>query len=162
MGIRFFSDKNRPVHLGPFPLERFKRVDHAPQDACPKMTQLSFRGHSEMSIISAMGEYQAMLDAIRDGLVNKAVADIPSDPLDRAQHMKSFGYFCDAAMVGICKLPQAAVLPEPILNPDIDRLAQDLRTKQTKTLASGIDLIMADLRESMEAPPRGIQVGGER
>jgi len=40
-----------------------------------------------------------------------------------------------------------------VRNPDIDRLAQDLRTRQTKTLASGIDLIMADLKESMEAPP---------
>ena len=36
--------------------------------------------------------------------------------------------------------------------PNIDRLAEDLRTKQTTTLAAGIDMIMADLKESMEAP----------
>lgn len=38
----------------------------------------------------------------------------------------------------------------------IDRVAQDLRTRQTKTLASGIDMIRADLKVTMEAPPKGI------
>ncbi|MEL6207823.1 MAG: 2-oxoacid:acceptor oxidoreductase family protein, partial [Pseudomonadota bacterium] len=38
-----------------------------------------------------------------------------------------------------------AMLATPVRNPDIDRLAHDLRTRQTKTLAAGIDMIMADL-----------------
>ncbi|MBR9864388.1 MAG: 2Fe-2S iron-sulfur cluster binding domain-containing protein, partial [Rhodobacteraceae bacterium] len=38
-------------------------------------------------------------------------------------------------------------------NPDVDRLAETLRSKQVKTLASGIDVILAGLRESMKAPP---------
>jgi reductive dehalogenase len=44
-------------------------------------------------------------------------------------------------------------LCNPISNPDIDDLAEILRSKQTKTLAAGIDVVMAELRESMSAPP---------
>ena len=60
------------------------------------------------SIVNAMGEYQAMLDAIRDGLVNKAKAGCPDDPQERADHLKAFGYFSDASMVGTCLLPDEA------------------------------------------------------
>lgn len=158
MTLRFFTDAARPVHLGPYPLERLTRSDNPPDlDAVPPMRPLSFeRPDKPTSIVNAMGEYQAMLDAIRDGLVNKARAECPEDPLERTNHLKAFGYFNDSAMVGACLLPDAALLESPFRNPDIDRLAHDLRTRQTKTLASGIDMIMADLKESMEAPPTSI------
>jgi len=157
MGLRFFSDKDRPVHLGPYPLERLARQDTADPSNVPPMPALSFRrSDAPHSIVNAMGEYQAMLDAIRDGLVNRARAVIPADPQTRANHLKAFGYFSDASMVGIGPVPVVALLDQPRRNPDIDRLAHDLKTRQTKTLASGIDMIMADLKESMEAPPRGI------
>ena len=103
-----------------------------------------------------MSEYQAMMDAIRGGLINKARAVCPEDLLERGNHLKAFGYFSDAAMVGVCRLPDEAHLAASYRNPDIDRLARELRTRQTKTLASGIDMIMADLKESMEAPPSTI------
>jgi len=144
--------------MGPYPTERLRRLD-GPADlsAVPPMQSLSFRRpEAPESIVNAMGEYQAMLDAIRDGLVNRAVAEIPDDPVERANHLKGFAHFNDASMVGICRLTPEALLAEPIVNPDIDRLAEDLRTRQTKTLASGIDVIMADLKESMEAPPSSI------
>ncbi len=158
MTIRFFSDKSRPVHLGPYPCERLARLSAMPDLAgVPATTPLSFdRPADPRSIVNAMREHQAMLDAIRDGLVNGAVADAPTDPLERANHLKAFGYFADAAVVGTCLLPNAARLDQPYLNPDIGRLAHDLKTRQTKTLASGIDMIMADLKESMEAPVTGI------
>ncbi len=157
MPLRFFSDKRRPVHLGPFPLERLARLDPGalpdPADI-PAFKSLNFRRpDTPQSIVNAMGDYQAMMDAIRGGLINKTRADGPDDPGARARHIKSFGYFSDAAMVGIAALPPSARLATPVRNPDIDRLAQDLRTKQTKTLASGIDMIMADLRDAMQAPP---------
>ena len=157
MGLRLFSDKKRPVHLGPYPLESLRRGPMPDLDRVAQMPDMTFRRPQEPeSIVNAMGEYQAMLDAIRDGLVNKAVSDITDDPIQRAEHLKSFGYFNDASMVGICRMPDAAVLKTPRRNPDIDRLAEDLRTRQTKTLASGIDVIMADLRDSMQAPPTTI------
>jgi len=158
MNQRFFSAKNRPVHLGPYPVEKLKRQSVMPDLASmPEMENLSFRRpEAPESIVNAMGEYQAMLDAIRDGLVNKAIAEIPTDPAQRSEHLKAFGFFSDASMIGICELSQTSILYQAIHNPDIARLAEDLKTRQTKTLASGIDVIMADLKESMEAPPSTI------
>ncbi|MGQ7844684.1 reductive dehalogenase [Granulosicoccus sp. 3-233] len=155
---RFFSSKNRPPHLGPYPVELLARSgDCAVHVDVPAMQPLSFeRAEQPHSIVNAMREHQAMLDAIRSGLVNNAMAETPSDPQERSNHLKSFGYFADAAVVGICQLPQSARLDSPVANADVERLAHDLQTTQTKTLASGIDMIMADLKESMEAELPGI------
>ena len=151
---KLFSDKNRLPHFGPFPLERLERKETCDLSAVPPMTSLSFdRADDPSSIINAMADYQAMMDAIRDGLVNKTRSTIPADLAERANHLKSFGYFSDASMVGVARLSDEMRLETSRRNPDIDRLAEDLRTKQTQTLASGIDVIMADLKESMEAPP---------
>ncbi len=157
MGARFFSTKNRPFHLGPYPLERLKRRAEVDLSAAPAFQPLDFRRlNTPHSLVNAMGEYQAMMDVLRAGLVNKVAASAPSDQAERARHMKAFGYFQDASMMGICPLPAGARLAEPVSNPDIDRLAEDIRTKQTKTLASGIDVIMAELKESIAAPPSSI------
>ena len=158
MSFRFFSDKDRPVHMGPYPNELLTRLKTSPDfDAVPAMEQLRFeRAQDPTSIVNAMREHQAMLDAIRDGLVNKAIAQAPTDPTERANHLKAFGYFSDAAVVGGCLLPRPALLETPFQNPDVARLAHDLKTRQTKTLASGIDMIMADLKESVEAAPTEI------
>ena len=85
MGLRFFSDRDRPVHLGPYPLERLtRRDDLSGHSAVPPMGALAFsRPDMPQSIINAMGDYQAMLDAIRDGLVNRATAVIPEDKVER-------------------------------------------------------------------------------
>lgn len=158
MGIKFFSDKSRPVHMGPYPLERLERGPMPDMLALPLDRQLSFdRPEQPESIVNAMGEFQAMMDALRDGLVNGAQSEVPIDPIDRANHMKSFGYFNDVSMAGVGPVVAEAVLEIPRRNPEIDRLAHALKTRQTKTLAAGIDLIMADLKESMEAPPSSIE-----
>ena len=151
---KLFSDRNRPVHLGPYPLERLARTDVAPDlGRIPPMRPVSFhRPDAPHSIVNAMAEYQAMLDAIRIGLVGKVRSACPEDLQVRADHLKAFGYFSDASMAATCALTPSCLLPEPFRNPDVDRLADDLRTRQTKTLAAGIDMIMADLKESMEAP----------
>ena len=156
MGMRFFSDKNRPVHMGRYPLERLARQASIPDlTAVKPMQSLSFHHPDKPeSIVNAMGEFQAMMDTIRDGFINPAVSEIPADPAERANHLKAFGYFNDASMMGCGPLPPEAMLPAPRRNPDIDRLAHALKTRQTKTLASGIDLIMADLKDSMEAAPK--------
>lgn len=144
--------------MGPYPVERLVRQKQVDLTQVPSSASVSF-DHPEApeSIVNAMREYQAMMDAIRDGLVNKVRSEIPSDPLERANHLKSFGYFNDASMIGICPLASDDLLPDPVTNPEIERLAKALKTRQTKTLASGIDVIMADLKESMEAPPSSIE-----
>ena len=154
MGMRFFSTKDRPFHMGPYPLERLKRRASMPDlSVVPHSRPLDFRDlQTPHSLVNAMGEYQAMMDAIREGVVNPTPATAPHDVQERANHMKAFGYFQDTSMIGICELPESALLAKPTRNADIDRLANDIRTKQTKTLASGIDQIMAALKESIEAP----------
>ncbi|MEN8741038.1 MAG: 4Fe-4S double cluster binding domain-containing protein [Phaeobacter gallaeciensis] len=156
MALRIFSDRNRPVHLGPYPLERLARQASLP-GAIPGFAPLSFdRPDHPASLVNAMAEHQAMMDAIRDGLVNRTRSTIPDEPTERANHLKSFGYFSDASMVGAGPLLGSARLDTPVTNPGVADLAQALRTRQTKTLASGIDMIMADLKESMDAPPASI------
>ncbi|PTX54310.1 reductive dehalogenase [Litoreibacter ponti] len=149
------SYRNRPVHLGPYPLERLARNERLDLTRVPELAQVSFRRPGDpLSIVNAMQDYQAMLDATREGLVKRERAEIPDDPVERARHLKAFGYYCDASMVGTCAIPGEAWLAEPMVNPDVDRLAEKLRTMQPKTLAAGIDVIMAGLRESMRAPPQ--------
>lgn len=161
---RLFSTRSRPPHLGPYPLERLQRNNvkenfgqYTDLTNVPAFVPLSFKDDSAPeNIVNAMSEYQALLDAIRIGLTNKQLAECPNDLQERANHIKSFGYFCNASMIGICEIPDSARLAKPYRNEDVDRLAEDLKTRQTKTLASGIDMIMADLRESMQAPPSSI------
>ena len=140
--------------MGPYPCELLARLDRQPDtQTVPPHQQLSFEMPNDpRSIVNAMREYQAMLDAIRHGDTNAQRAACPSDPQERANHLKSFGYFADAAVVGTCLVPQGAVLKVPHRNPELPRLAQALQTRQTKTLAAGIDGIMADLRESINTP----------
>ncbi|MFK7744527.1 MAG: reductive dehalogenase domain-containing protein [Roseobacter sp.] len=157
MSVRFFSTAKRPPHLGPYPLERLVRGKLPDMGDVPPMRELSFQKPGDpLSVVNAMADFQATMDAIRDGLVNKTKSTCPNSPQERAEHLKSFGYFSDASMVGIGPLPASALLAKPRHNPDIDRLAQELKAKQVKTLASGIDMIMADLRDSMQAPPATI------
>ena len=149
---RLFSNKSRPFHMGPYPVELLGRTDSVDLSVVPPANRLRFEcPDAPHSIVNAMRDHQAMLDAIRSGLVNKAVAATPNDPRECSDHLKAFGYFSDAALVGTCLLPKEAVLKETILNPDVDRLANGLKTKQTKTLAAGIDQTMADLKEAIEA-----------
>lgn len=157
MAAKLFSTRKRPAHLGPYALEALKPGPMADLASAPQDPELRFsRPDTPAHIANAMADYQATMDAIRDGLVNGAKAEIPDDPRLRAQHLKGFGYFSDADMVGIGPLPADCRRDQPIRNPDIDRLANGLKTRQTKTLASGIDVIMADLKDSMAAPPSGI------
>lgn len=152
--MRLFSYKNRAPHLGPYPLERLARGDMIDLSQVPPMTPLVMRREEKSaSIVNAMTDYQATLDAIRDGLVKKERGVIPADPQERANHLKAFAYYCDAAQVGACLLSPKMQLAEPVINPDVARLAEDMKTRQTKTLAAGIDVIMADLKEAMHRPP---------
>lgn len=149
---KLFSTKDRAVHLGPFPMEKLQRQATAENlAALTPSTAVSFRRSEDpTSIVNAMAEYQAMLDAVRVGLVNPVKADCPSDIQERANHLKGFCYFNDASMVGICQLADKDLLAQPFRNAEIDRLANRLKTEQTKTLAAGIDMIMADLKASMD------------
>ena len=158
MGMRWKSSKDRPFHLGTFPMEKLLRqAEPAGLDQLKPQSPLPFsREDDPASIINAMGEYMGMLDAIRIGMKNPVPATCPDDLTERANHLRAFGYFGDASIMGTTLLADDDKLAQPFRNPEIDRLAHRLRTEQTKTLAAGIDAIMADLKESMSAPETGI------
>jgi len=159
LGLRFFSTKNREPHLGPYPLERLCRIETQPDlSTVPASQPLDFRRlQTPHSLVNAMGDYQAMMDVIRDGLVNPKLASAPEDPTERANHLKAFGYFQDASMMAACRMTEECMLITPTHNPDVARLGNDIRTKQTKTLASGIDEIMAGLKDSLDRPASSIK-----
>ncbi len=146
------------MHLGPYPLERLRRqnlTDSLPH--IPNLTPVRFnRADQPDSIVNAMAPYQAAMDAIRDGDINPARATIPDDPSTRSAHLKAFGYFSDASMVGIADLHADDVLDQPITNPDIEGLVDSLDSREVRTLAAGIDTLMAELRESLAAAPNPI------
>ena len=107
--------------LREYPLHRLRRQDIPADTAGCGTDFLSFsRPEDPESIVNAMAEHQAMLDTIRDGLVNSAMADVPSDPEERSRHLKSFGYFSDASMVGIGPIADGMWLEAPRRNPQID------------------------------------------
>lgn len=154
---KLFSYSNRPVHLGPYPLEKLRRRDKTPDlKQIPPMQPLIFsRKDTPLSVVNAMGEYQAMLDAIREGSVKQEMAEIPTDPQERSNHLKAFGYYCDTSMVGVCELSDAAWLDAPIRNPAVGRLAKTLESRQSNSTAAGIDLVLAGLKASLRTPMEG-------
>ena len=175
MGAPFFSSRDRDFHLGSFPLERLKRLGRPDDDqgarpgglapaleallqGVPAFEPVDFTASAErpLSLVSALGEYQAMLDAVRDGKVSPSLAQCPEDPVERTRHLKSFAYFQDAPVVGIAAVPKTGWLDQPVRNPEIDQLAALLKSGQVKSLASNIDALMAELKEIMNAPPKAL------
>ena len=150
--MRLFSTRNRPPHLGPFPLERLARAAApARLNETPAMAPLP--PAPEGSLAGTLGLFLAMLDAIRDGKPAPNRSVFPDDPGERARHLKAAGYYFDATQAGICTLPRESLLETPLRNRELDKLATDLQTAQPKTLASGIDVIMADVREAAATKP---------
>lgn len=152
---RLFSSKNRAPHLGPYPLEHLRRGAEVTGHVAPAAPLVFHRPDDPQSIVNAMAPFQAMMDTIRAGYC-RPVATIPDDLAERANHLKSFCYFNDASMVGIGPITPASWLETPHSNAQIDALSHRLQAEQIKSLAGGIDLIMADLKESMasELDPR--------
>ena len=94
MHTRLFSYRNRPVHLGSYPLERLKRGSTIPDlSRIPPMEPLSFVDEENPeSLTNAMARFIGMFDTIRDGTVAKLKAEIPDDISERANHLKAASY----------------------------------------------------------------------
>lgn len=147
--MNFFSTKNRSFDLGPFPLETLNRTT-APLDleAVAPMRPLEFSRHGEESLAHAIARFMGMMDTVRDGKIVHGEADIPTDPQERARHLKAAAYYFDASMVGVTRLEKPHFLESPFRNPMIDDIKQELEEGQPKSFASGVDAIYADVLES--------------
>jgi reductive dehalogenase len=147
--MRLFSTKDRPVHFGPFPLERLTRSHDVPDTRClPQAGPLSFDAADPHSLVHAMARFMGMFDTVRDGPLAFEPAEIPGDPAERSRHLKAAGYFFDAAMMGVARLRPEHFLAAPYRNPMIDDLRVELEAGQPSTHAAGIDAIYADVLDS--------------
>lgn len=90
--MRLFSYRDRPVHLGPYPLERLTRGDEAPYlSGIAPMQALSFDDPNPESLNHAMARFIGMFDLVRDGSVNAQAGEVPEDPRQRSEHLKAAG-----------------------------------------------------------------------
>ncbi len=77
--MRLFSYCDRPVHLGPYPLERLRRTAATPDDSVvPPMQALRFEHDDPESMAHAMARYVALFDLVRAGAVNPQIGESPS------------------------------------------------------------------------------------
>jgi hypothetical protein len=83
---KLFSDRNRPVHMGRFPTEILKRSTQIPDlDGLAPWSDLSFqRPAGSASLVPAMAEFQAMMDAVRDGPQNSSALANSRRPVSSA------------------------------------------------------------------------------
>ncbi|MFO1218824.1 MAG: 4Fe-4S dicluster domain-containing protein [Burkholderiaceae bacterium] len=151
--MRLFSTRHRPFHLGPYPLERLAREPGAAIDfgRVPPMRAPAFERADALAIVHAIRPYLDMFDVVRDGAVAALRAEIPDDPAERARHLKAAGYYFDASMMGACALPREALLAEPVRNPRLGAIAAELERSQPQSFAAGMDMILADVKDSARA-----------
>ena len=107
--MKLFSYRNRPVHLGPYPAERLRRVappPHGADTARPPARPLAARPAPDSSgVAHAALEYLRFFACLRDGDVAPQRAPLPDDPASLANELKSAAYFMDASAVGVCAIP---------------------------------------------------------
>ncbi|MEM9653356.1 MAG: Fe-S protein [Actinomycetota bacterium] len=115
--MKLFSHRKRPVHLGPYPLERLPRLSD-PDAEPPGLTgrvagarPTESVGEGPLGVGHAFGLYTDLYDAAVDGPVAPP-APIPADPAERANNLKAGLYFLDADMVCCGTVPDAVWLAE--------------------------------------------------
>ena len=108
--MRLFSHRRRPVHLGPFPLERLPRAA-APVGPVTGAQPADPHSRGDACVANSMPEYQALFARFLDGKAAPAKAPVPDDPVVRADNLKAAAYFLDVAQAATCEIPADAWLP---------------------------------------------------
>ena len=101
-----FSNKHRPFHFGPFPLERLPR-DPALADAerrRPRATRQPAGPRASGTLAAAIERYHTIFDGLRECDPALEKAPVPADLQRRSADIKGAAYFLDASQVGICEL----------------------------------------------------------
>ena len=122
------------VQLGPYPLEKLRRVDRPTTEYVGEIKRRSQNDSGMVKAIaseagsriresglmffdrdplcSALSSFQSYISkfSLPDVAINKA--PLPDDPRILARHIKSLGYFLGADMIGICTLPDSAIFVE--------------------------------------------------
>ena len=139
----FTDSLSGKMQLGPYPMEKLKRVDKMTTEITGEIKRMSVRdtGFSlaasgrlgpvvqkefrrfgpKFPLVAGMHYVGPALIPVSDGEVSTEKAPLPKDPAVTSRHIKSLGYFLGAVIVGICELPQWALFShdmkgEPIVN----------------------------------------------
>ncbi|MFT7601753.1 MAG: hypothetical protein ACI8TP_004714 [Acidimicrobiales bacterium] len=114
--MRLFTNKKRPVHLGPYPLERLPRLSSP--NAAPLGLDRSRRRPTEPTApgpTSANSAYQLYVEMFNQQRTGEKApeAPIPDDLTERSNNIKAGLYFLDADMVGTAVVPDGVGDPKP-------------------------------------------------
>ena len=142
------------MHLGPFPLERLARQDSVPEyPASVKHWERKTAPSNPDSMAGAFREYIDLFDRMRLGDPAPGQAPIPSDPQERADHMKAACYNLDVSMAATCTIPDQAILAEPVIN---ESLAQ---AQEKEYQAGSATNVMAEttVKEGQQAWQRSLE-----
>jgi ferredoxin len=105
--------KDRPFHLGPFPLETLRQDERivAIEADRPATSRPSISGARHVDALSrAADHYRSLFSKFVEGSPAKGKAPVPDDPERRSVDLKGGGYFMDASGIGICRIPANAWL----------------------------------------------------
>jgi reductive dehalogenase len=133
--------KDRPYHLGPFPLETL-RVDDSvlAREAARAPVTAKADTAAAGPLGRAADHYRTLFAKFADSKVAERQAPVPDDLARRTVDIKGAAYFLDAAQVGICRIPTnawvaggdhpahdfaAVILVEQPRVPEPDNLARD-------------------------------------
>jgi len=103
--------KNRPFHLGPFPMETLRcdpsmvAVEHSRSPAIAAGLSVP-----NDPLNRAVAHYRKIFAQFTGGEAAPTKAPVPDDLERRAEDIKGGGYFMDASGIGICALPATAWL----------------------------------------------------
>ncbi len=110
----FFSNKARPYHQGPYPLERIARdpsiLDREismPKAAQPPVAEPVSPGFGE-----AVEKYHQIFHGLRDNQPVSAKAPVPDDLARCMIDIKGSGYFLNASQIGICEVADSCWLED--------------------------------------------------
>ncbi len=153
--MRLFSHKHRAMHMGPFPLERLARGNSIPDysPAAGQRTRETATSGNPESMAGAFREYLDLFDRMRLGDPAPKQAPIPSDPQERANHLKAGCYNLDVSMAATCAIPEQAILAQPIIN---ESLAQ-AQEKEYQAGSAANAMAEFTVREGQEAWQRSME-----
>jgi hypothetical protein len=103
--------KDRPFHLGFFPLESLPRDESLIAVEAGRMAIPIGPGTvspSNDALSRACSHYREIFSKFADGAPAGAKAPVPDDLERRSADIKGAAYFMDASCAGICRIPQSA------------------------------------------------------
>lgn len=104
--------KNRPIELGPYPLETLPRdvSVYERESSSPAIEMENPSAGSIKPLALSTRKYRAIFESKHKAVVFSRKAPVPNDMSRRSKDIKGSAYFQDASQVGICEIPASAWL----------------------------------------------------